>query len=273
MSGFSTHRTGDTVRWGKSRHFRCCTGDIDGMRVPSSTMRTWLCLFLSLMLLTGCAGGKIQRKDSTQSPRSYALSSLAKSDVDMISELTQREVLNGLKLLTLKLYRRNPQEYRKAGLDNPEAAAERIFRYVGKGPRSPLAFVGWMDRLQLAFHEGYAGDRVHVLMEALTAMILAAYEYKTEFYLTDELDAQKLYNSARNIEVAVWKLSTARLANGQKMLLTNSMEGEVQNLSFEREFGKLIAQQDLLALIMEERSHRTINRIVHNVAAFVFLPI
>jgi hypothetical protein len=236
-------------------------------------MRACLYLLLSLVLLAGCSGGHIQRKDGSQSQRSYTLSKLAKSDVDMISELTQREVLNGLKRLTLKLYRRNPQEYRKAGLDSPEAAAERIFQHVGKGPESPLAFVGWMDRLQLAFKEDYAGDRVHVLMEALTAMILAAYEHKTEFYLTDALDAQKLYNSARNIEVAVWKLSTARLANGQKMLLTNSLEGEAPNLSFEREFGKLIAQQDLLALIMEERSHRAINRILHNVAAFVLLPL
>jgi hypothetical protein len=236
-------------------------------------MRAGGYLLLSLGLLAGCSGGHIQRQDGGQSQRSYSLANLAKSDVDMISELTQREVLSGLKLLTLKLYRRNPQEYRKAGLSDPEAAVARIFSQVGKGPRSPLAFVDWKERLQLAFQEGYAGDRVHVLMESLTAMILAAYEYKTEFYVTDELSAQKLYNSARNIEVAVWKLSTARLANGQKMLLSNSMEGEVQNLSFEREFGKIIAQQDLLALIMEERSHRTINRIMHNVAAFVFLPI
>jgi hypothetical protein len=241
-----------------------------GDRPRRPRLTVWLSLCLSLSMLAGCAGSPIQRRDGTQSQRGYSLSNLAKSDVDMISELTQREVLNGLKLLTLKLYRRNPQEYRKAGFDNPEAAAARIFSNVGKGPRSPLAFVDWRDRLQLAFQEDYVGDRVHVLMEALTAMILAAYEHKTEFYLTDTLDAQKLYNSARNIEVAVWKLSTARLANGQRMLLSNSMEGEAQNLSFEREFGKLIAH---LALIMEERGHRAINRIMHNVAAFVFLPI
>ena len=236
-------------------------------------MRTFPCLFLSLALLAGCTAGGIQRKDGVQSQRSYTLSNLAKSDVDMISELTQREVLNGLKLLTLKLYRRNPQEYRKAGLDNADTAAARIFQHVGKGPRSPLAFIDWKAGLHQAFQASYAGDRVQALMEALTAMILAAYEHKTEFYLTDELDAQKLYNSARNLEVAVWKLSNARLADGQKMLLTNSMDGEVQNLSFEREFGKLIAQQDLLALIVEDRSRRTINRIMQNVATFVFLPI
>lgn len=229
-------------------------------------------LLLALVLLSGCASS-IQRQDGSRSQRDYRLANLAKSDVDMISELTLREVLAGLRLLTEKLYRRNPQEYRKAGLASPEAAAARIFDAVDKGPQGPLAFVNWREGLQQAFQEGFTGDRVHAFMQALTAMIMAAYEYKTEFYLTDTLDAQKLYNSARNIEVAVWKLSNARLANGQRMLLTNSMEGEVQNLSFEREFGKLIARQDLLALIMEDRGSRTINRIMHNVASFVFLPI
>ncbi len=239
--------------------------------VPLPTSRTAV-LLLAIALLGGCAGG-IQRPDGSRTQREYRLANLAKSDVDMISELTQREVLAGLRLLAEKLYRRNPQEYRKAGLASPEAAAARIFAAVDKGPQGPLAFVNWREGLQQAFQEGFAGDRVHVFMLSLTAMIMAAYDYKTEFYLTDSLDAQKLYNSARNIEVAVWKLSNARLANGQRMLLTNSMEGEVQNLSFEREFGKLIARQDLLALIMEDRGSRTINRIMHNVASFVFLPI
>lgn len=229
-------------------------------------------LLMSLVLLGGCASG-IRHQDGRRTQQDYRLANLAKSDVDMISELTQREVLAGLKLLAEKLYRRNPQEYRKAGLASPEAAAARIFEAVDKGPQGPLAFIDWREGLKQAFQEGFPGDRVHAFMQALTAMIMAAYDYKTEFYLTDRLDAQKLYNSARNIEVAVWKLSNARLANGQRMLLTNSMEGEVQNLSFEREFGKLIARQDLLALIMEDRGSRTINRIMHNVASFVFLPI
>ncbi len=221
----------------------------------------------------GCATQAIQRSDGNRTQRDYSLSALAKSDVDMISELTQREVLSSLRLLAIKLYRRNPQEYRKAGLDSPESAAERIFRDVDKGPRGPFAFVDWKAGLAQAFEPAYAGDRVHLLMQSLTAMILAAYEYNTEFYLTDGLDAQKLYNSARNLEVAVWKLSNARHPDGRPVLLTNSMDGEVQNLSFEREFGKLIARQDLLALIVEDRSRRTINRIMQNVAAFVFLPI
>jgi hypothetical protein len=110
-------------------------------------------------------------------------------------------------------------------------------------------------------------------MGALTAMILASYNHKTSFFLVDELSAQKLYNSARNIEAAVWKLSTARHPGGEKTLVSNSIEGDLQNLSFEREFGKLIAIQDLMALLIEDKSNRAISRVLQNVASFVFLPI
>ncbi len=244
-----------------------------GCVIPTPLLLYRVCALLAaLVLLGGCAGG-IQRQDGRRTQQDYHLAKLAKSDVDMITEMTQREVLASLRQLAEKLYRRNPQEYRKAGLASPEAAAARIFQDVDKGPQGPLAFIDWREGLKQAFQEGFTGDRVHAFMQALTAMIMATYDYKTVFYLTDSLNAQKLYNSARNIEVAVWKLSNARLANGQPMLLTNSIEGEVQNLSFEREFGKLIARQDLLALIMEDRGSRTINRILHNMASFVFLPI
>ena len=110
-------------------------------------------------------------------------------------------------------------------------------------------------------------------MSALTTMLMAAYNHKTEFFLPDELSAQKFYNSARNIEVAVWKLSSARLGNGGKYLISNSVEGETQNLSFEREFGKLIALQDTLALFIEDRSNRSISRVFQSATTFVFLPI
>ena len=109
-------------------------------------------------------------------------------------------------------------------------------------------------------------------MSALTTMLMASYNHKTEFFLPDELSAQKLYNSARNIEAAVWKLSNAKLGSG-RFLISNSMDGDVQNLSFEREFGKLIAQQDLLALLIEDKSNRSISRVFQNAASFVFLPI
>jgi hypothetical protein len=236
-------------------------------------MRTLVGMVFAAILLGGCAGQQIHRKDGSSSQREFAVSNLAKTDVDMISELTQQEVLKELKLITEKLYKRNPQEYKKAGLDSVEAATARIFEHLDMGRESPIALMNWQDNFGVAFQDAYNGDRVFAFMAALTGMVMASYDYKMAFYLTDRLDPQKLYNCARNIEVAVWKLSNAKLANGSKALVTNSIEGDVQNLSFEREFGKLIADQDLLALIIEDRSSRTITRAIQNATAFRFLPI
>jgi hypothetical protein len=236
-------------------------------------MRIALTLVLAVLLLAGCASQDIRRKDGSNSTRAFSVASLAKSDVDIVCELTQREALKSLKLLTEKLYRRNPQEYRKAGLESPEAATSRLFDELRNWPQSHLARLNWEEHFKLAFLEGYSGDRVYAYMSALTSMVMASYGHKREFFLTDELSAQKLYNSARNVEVAVWKLSNARLSSGARYLVSNSLEGDVPNLSFEREFGKLIAAQDLLALLIEDRTNRAITHTLQSVATFVFLPI
>lgn len=236
-------------------------------------MRTSYTLVLAVLLLSGCASQEIQHKDGSSSVRGFSMANLAKGEVDMVAEINQREVLKSLRLLTEKLYRRNPQEYRKSGYESAEVATARLFDELPRWPQSSLARLNWEENFQLAFLEGYAGDRVYAYMSALTAMIMASYNNKTEFFLADELMAQKLYNSARNIEAAVWKLASAKFGNGNRFLLTNSMDGEVQNLSFEREFGKLIAQQDLLALVLEDRNNRSISRVFQNAASFVFLPI
>jgi hypothetical protein len=235
-------------------------------------MQIFISLFL-LIALSGCAGQEIQRKNGNVSARTFSPANLAKSDVDMVTEMTQHEALKSLKLLTEKLYRRNPQEFRKSSQESAEIASAHIFEQVAKWADSSLRQASWEENFKLAFLDGYGGDRVQAFMGALTSMLMASYDHKTEFFLTDSLSAQKLYNSARNIEVAVWKLSNAKQPNGVKYLISNSMEGDVANLSFEREFGKLIAQQDLMALIIEDKSNRSISRVFQNVATFVFLPI
>ncbi len=231
-------------------------------------------LVLAVGLLTGCANGPIQRKDGSQSQRGFAIENLAKSDVDQVSDITQREVIRHLRVLTEKLYRRNPAEFRKAGLPSVEVATEQLFANLATWPTSPLRGSDWERDFRAAFREDFAGDRVHAYMSAMLAMVMTAYDHKQAFYITDQLDAQKLYNSARNIETAVWKLSNARAADGvAPILLTNSMDSEFQNLSYEREFGKLIAAQDLLAFVIEDSSNRVISRTVQNMASFVFLPL
>jgi hypothetical protein len=51
------------------------------------------------------------------------------------------------------------------------------------------------------------------------------------------------------------------------------MAGDAPNLSFEREIGKLVAYQDMLALIMAQRTNRTIRRFTQGLATAVFLPL
>ncbi len=228
---------------------------------------------LAMLLLGGCANQDIQRRDGGSSAREFSVANLAKTDIDIASELTQREALKTLRLLTEKLYKRNPQEYHKAGLETVEAATARLFDEIPKWPESHLAKLNWEENFKLAFLDGYSGDRVHAFMSGLTSMVMASYNHKTQVYFTEDLSAQKLYNSARNIEVAVWKLSNAKQASGNRYLVSNTLEGDVPNLSYEREFGKLIAYQDMLAIVIEDRSNRAISRVFQGAASFIFLPI
>ena len=103
-------------------------------------------------------------------------------------------------------------------------------------------------------------------------MLLKAHGNKTDFYLTDTIDPQHIYNVARNIEIAAWKLSTARDAKGNLYLLTNEINDKDRNLSFEREFGKMIGRTDLYAIALAEKSQRLISRVMQSIATMAFFP-
>lgn len=227
------------------------------------------------VLLSACASSPFGQEGKRRSPTASELkiSSLAKTDFDTVAEIHQQESLGHLRTLMEKLYRRNPREWKKSGQPSMESAVARAFD-AGHDWRFPeLNGKRGAECFYLTFQENYQGDRVLAFIAGLSTMIMAAYNDKAEFYVLDELNPQKLYNSARNIEIAVWKLSTTRDGRGELFLLSNENEGANRNLSFEREFGKLIAQQDTLARIVAEKSNRTIVRAIQSVATAVFLPI
>jgi hypothetical protein len=171
-----------------------------------------------------------------------------------------------------KLYRRNPREWHKGKLGSMDAAVARAFDPQLEFRFPELGQVRGADAIVLALKPSYSGDRVFAFGVGLSSMILLSYDGKTEFYLTDTLDAQKLYNSARNIEIAAWKLANGRDAQGNLLIVSNEATG-VPNLSFERELGKMIAYQDMMAQIAAQRTNRTIRRVVQTLATAVFLPI
>ena len=91
--------------------------------------------------------------------------------------------------------------------------------------------------------------------------------------MVNDADPQKLHDSARNIEIAAWKMNHDRTATGELFLLSNSQLGEQQNYSFERLFGKLIAQQDTIAIVTANRTNHNIKNLVQALASIVFIPI
>jgi hypothetical protein len=232
----------------------------------------WLAVAASLLFLSACASST-QRSGKGPAPSELKLSSVAKTEADQVADLHVQEALAHLRVLTEKLYRRNPREWRKSGNESLEQALARIFDSPLTADFPELESRRGTDAIHFAFREDFPGDRVRAFMWGLTTMMLAAYDNKTEFYVLDGLDPQKLYNAARNLEIAAWKLANARDARGELFLLSNELNGGARNLSFEREFGKLIGETDMMARIIAGRENRTIVRVIQSLATAVFLPI
>ena len=228
----------------------------------------WLVILLALMV-AGCVTkmGKDGKTDS-----SFDVKYLAKSEVDRIADTNRAEVMEGLLLIADKLYKRNPKEWKKAGVDSREAALARLKnRFYRSLPE--LGGLREGPAASLAFTETYTGDRVAALMLGLLTMADAAFEHKEEYYILDALNEQKLFNCARNMEVAVWKLGNDRDSAGNLFLLSNELDPANRNLSFEREFGRLMGLLDFMAKIVADRNGRGLSRLTHAVATSLFLPI
>jgi hypothetical protein len=239
-------------------------------RRPSPAAACCALALLALLLLNGC----VTSMPSQDVPaRPFKMRDLAKSDVDLVAEIHLRETMSHLQKLMVKLYKRNPGEWKKGASPSGESVARRVFDGRWNWDFPELQGKRGTACIHLAFDERYRGDRVLAFVVGIASMILTAHNGKAEFFLIDDLDPQKLYNSARNVEIANWKLGNDRTANGELYLLSNSMVAEDRNLSFERLFGKIIAHQDTLAIIMAEKTNRTIKHVIQRVAGVLFLPI
>lgn len=203
-----------------------------------------------------------------------ALEQLVKSDADRLADIEYAENTQSLKLLMRKLYKRNPAEAGKSGLGNPEQIVAALFDRVAEHQwrLAVLDNTQGTAAILMALNPQYTGDRVLAFVAGIQSMLYQAHGSKSAFFLTDSLEPQSLYNASRNIEIAVWKLSTAKNSQGQLLLVTNEMHGDVNNLSFEREFGKVIARTDLLALMLAEKSQRLISKLTQSITTANFLP-
>ena len=222
-----------------------------------------------LLGVVGCTGrldhASIINKTAELNPRE-----LLQSDVDRMATLAMRNNLNSLFRLLGKLYQRNPREWRKGGFATRSAAEEAIHQAIEFN--QPLPQLGGrrdVAALSYALGTDFSGDRVGAFIYALGSMLVTAHGGRTEFYLTDSLNAEFIHNAARNIEKAAWMLGQRRDAQGRPLVLSN----DPGNLSYAVEFGKMVARLDLLTHVLEERYRRLGVNYAQGLLFINFLPV
>ncbi len=228
----------------------------------------FFCLLLSIYFL-------IQNSHAKEivEPDRQSVNQLGKTDFDRMADHEIRENIQSLRTLMIKLYKRNPSELKKSTSDDAEKMVNWVFNGNHNWNFEAINNVQGTDAIYLTFSEEYKGDRVLPFIVGIYTMLIKAHGGKKEFYLFDSVDPQLLYNASRNIETAVWKLSNAKNSSGKPFLLANELTEKENNLSFEREFGKIIGRTDFLAFTLSEKMERSITRIIQNVATGLLIPI
>jgi len=230
------------------------------------------CIFFYLLLSIYCIIQNSSAKEIVE-PDRQSSNQFGKTDFDRMADHEIRENIQSLKTLMIKLYKRNPSELKKSTSDDAEKMVNWVFNGNHNWNFDAINNAQSTDAIYLAFNEEYKGDRVLPFIVGIYTMLIKAHGGKKEFYLFDSIDPQLLYNTSRNIEMAVWKLSNSKNSFGKPFLLTNELTEKENNLSFEREFGKIIGRTDFLAFTLSEKMERSIAKIIQNLATGLLIPI
>ena len=205
--------------------------------------------------------------------KNNVLTNIAKTDIDIITEIHVNNAKENIEDLIIKLYKLNPIYIRKNEKFNN---VSEVIIDIFKGIDVKKIDTTGKDNINLilkGFNHDFNGDRIYYICKGLYGMINASYNYKNKFYLTDpKLDAQKLMNTAINIETLVWRLSNSK-NNGELLIKTNNINKNKINLSFERLFGKLINNQENMARIISSQQGRIIQKAAKGIVSSIFLPI
>jgi hypothetical protein len=237
-------------------------------------MRAVACIAaLCVAFLSGCVQ---PQATGTARPASQEMSleQFAQTDFNRTVSIAMRDNLESLSRLLEKLYRRNPTEWRKTGAPDLGTALAQGRKAIQEGrPPPELAGLRDIEILSVALDPNYRGDRAGAFVAGMASTIINAHDGKTNIYAMDVLNAQHVYNAARNIEIAAWLLASKRLPDGRPLLLTNEISEAGANLSFEREFGQLIGRLDLIANLLDENLRRVGINYMQGLLFFNFLPV
>ena len=225
-------------------------------------------------ILVGCVAPAGQPGSKGPQTEEMSADQMMQTDFNRMLTIAMRDNLDSLETLGDKLYRRNPREWRKAGLPGHEAAVAKLNRAIEqRTPPSDLSGLADIEILAVSLDPAYQGDRVAAFVYGLADTILAAHDGRTRFYVTNNLEPQRVHNAARNVEAASWLLTTRRNQSGEPLLYANEISPELTNLSFEREFGGLIGRLDLVASLLGENLRRVGINYAQGLLFFNFLPV
>lgn len=236
-------------------------------------MSRLLLLLVISTLLTGCTATPVKKAVHGDG---YESSQLLQSDANRVANLAMRDNLESLALLLDKLYKRNPREWRKTADSAEEARAQVLNAIRSNQPLAGLGKRRSIDVLPIAFDPNFEGDRAGALIFGLGSMLVELYGGRTTLYMIHGVDAQRVANAAANIEAVMWLLASRRDERGAPLLLSNEIGPNGRNLSFEREFGRMLGRLELLAEMNDEKYRRAaINYLQGMVAGplLQFLPV
>ncbi len=232
------------------------------------------CGLICLLFLAACSSVPVKKEIHGSE---FDAGQTVQSDANRAANLAMRNNLESLSLLLEKFYRRNPAQWKKTDARSLEDARKKVIEAMSNNQPLPgLDDRKSVDTLPLAFDRDFQGDRAGVLVYSIGTMLIEAYGGRTQLYLIHGLDAQKLANAAWNIEVAMWMLSSRTDDQGKPLLLSNEISANGRNLSFEREFGRMVGRLELLAQMNDEKYRRSAINYVQGIVGaplLQFLPL
>ena len=203
------------------------------------------------LVVAGCSGGSIKN--------------VAKTDVDLISDISVQTLDDYLRRLTIELYRDNPEELAKSAFTF-ENRIVQIIDYSVAVVYKELDFKQRTEAIELALDSSYRGDRVFALMIGITSTIRHSYNNQREFFIFDSIDPQKLYNSSYNLQLLNQKLHN----EAQNLIKIEKHYDNVNNAYVLLD--KISTTQDFMSQIMADKTSRVINKTLTGTAS-VFLPV
>lgn len=234
-----------------------------------SRLRLSVPLLLIVALLTmliGCIPGQTRYQDIGSGGGEFDVKMLAKSDMSRVAELGQREVLKSLRKMMVHLYNANPKQLNRGRSEGEtkytvQSSVKRIFGQQMRWNFPEFGGVRGNQILHLTFDKDYKGDRVLAFTAALVSMTMRSYNGTTQLYMLDQLDPQKIYNSARNFEVAL------------KMVDIYPYLKQSGSRHITTMIGRATANQDLIAVLVADHLNRQITSVAQSVVTTLLLPI